>query len=245
MKLYLIIAAVLSCSAVLAQDVISTDRPTQTAATSLVPSGHFQMESGYLYINVDGGFISHSLNSLLRFGVSPRIELRAFVDHSWNRISLDGAERTANLWAPLQLGAKIRISENEGWIPAASFVGMILLRSGEGRLEIDRSVPDLRVAFSNDLPGIFDLFYSLGITWIGKDYTPLELYTVGVGITISPTVWGYVEFFGFFDSSPISPSLDTGLTWRVTDNVQLDLTGGFDFPKAGGFFLSSGFNFRL
>lgn len=232
-------------SAAQCQDVISTDRPTQAPATSLVPAGHFQMESGYLYVNLDGTFISSSANSLLRFGLSPAIEVRAFVDYRWNQLNLDGANRSENVWTPLQLGTKIRISENKGWVPAASFVGMILLRSGEGSLETDRSVPDLRLTFSNDIPGIFDVFYSLGIIWIGEGYTPLELYTVGLGITVSPRIWGFVEFFGFFDSTPVSPSLDAGFTWRVTDFVQLDLTGGVDFPGDGGFFLSSGISFRL
>jgi hypothetical protein len=231
MKFIVFLLGLFTCTTVMGQEVVSTDRPTQTPAASLVPAGNFQMESGYSYVNINGTEISNSANSLLRFGLSPAIEFRAFIDYSWSQFNFDGGDRSENGWAPLQLGTKIRISENDGWIPAASFVGMVLLRSGEGSLEISQATPDLRLAFNNKLPGIFDLFYSLGIAWIGEGFTPLELYTIGLGASITPKVWGFVEFFGFFDKTPVSPSLVAGLTWRVAKYIQLDVSGGFDLCR--------------
>lgn len=227
------------------EEIILTDRPSQTPATSLLPGGRFQVETGYLYSNTNATFVSHSFNTLARYGVNEFFELRAFVDHQWIRQGLDGANREESSWAPLQLGAKLKVSENKGWIPAMSFVGMVSLRSGENSLESSQSFPDLRMAFSNDLPGIFDTFYSVGIVWSGENYTPLELYTLGLGITLSDNIWSFVELYGYFDSAPVSPSLDAGITWRVSRFIQLDFTGGFDFPSEGRYFLATGANFRL
>ncbi len=223
---------------------IGTDRPSQAPSASLIAPYTFQFESGVLYRTFESSRLT-SFNSLWRFGVNENFELRAFIDYVRLDRELDGGDGTESGWAPLQLGTKIKISEQYGWLPQASLVAMLALPSGQGSAEINRLIPDLRVTFANDVPGVLDIFYSLGVFWEPSTFKAIGLYTIGTGFTISDRVWSFVEFYGYFNDFAFGPSINGGFTWLAGNNIKIDLTGGLDFPSDGGGFISSGISFRL
>jgi hypothetical protein len=55
---------------------IATDRPAVTNSSVVVPSGSLQAENGFLETNRQGQSISDGPETLLRFGVATRTELR-------------------------------------------------------------------------------------------------------------------------------------------------------------------------
>ena len=245
-RFFLTLLCIFYWTGVLAQesDPIGTDRPSQAPSAGLVNPGTFQFESGVIYrkfTNLSGV----SVNSLWRVGINENFELRAFVDYLYETRDLDGEDSDESGWAPLQIGTKIKLTDGQGWIPQASLVAMLFLPTGEGSFQLDRTLPDLRITFANDVPGILDVFYSVGVIWEPVNYRPIGLYTFGTGITISERVWSFVEVYGYFNTFIPNPSLNGGFTWLASDNVKIDLTGGIDFPSDGGGFISTGISFRL
>jgi len=223
---------------------IGTDRPSQAPSAALIAGGTFQFESGVLYRSIEGSSLT-SINSLWRIGINQNFELRAFIDYLAVNRDLDGGDGKESGWAPLQLGTKVKLSDQNGWIPQAALVAMIAIPSGEGSFESSRARPDLRITMANDIPGALDVFYSLGVFWVPVSFKAVGLYTVGTGITISDRVWSFVEFYGYFNDYDIEPSINGGFTWLAGNNIKIDLTGGFDFPSEGGGFISTGISFRL
>ena len=226
------------------QDPIGTDRPSQAPSAALLSPGILQFESGVLYRTFPS-LKTTSINSLWRLGINENFELRAFIDYSFINPELDGADGNESSWAPLQLGTKVKISDQYGWIPQTALVAMVFLPSGEGSLQLDKALPDLRLTFANDIPGALDVFYSLGVFWTPEEFDAVGLYTIGLGFTISDRVWSFVEFYGYFNDFIPDPSLNGGFTWLITNDIKFDLTGGFDFPSSGGGFISSGLSFRV
>ncbi len=223
---------------------ISTDRPSQAPSTGILQPGRFQFESGIMFNSIQEAQ-SFSFNSLWRFGINEHFEFRAFIDYRTLNLQLEGGDTDHSGWTPLQLGTKVKLTNAKGWVPETALVAMIALPSGEGVFQINRPIPDLRITFSNDLPGIFDLFYSIGIFWTPESFKPIELYTLGTGFTLSERWWSFVEIYGFFRNFGYSPSLNGGFTWLATDYVKIDLTGGVDFKNDGGGFISTGASFFL
>ncbi|MCA6078170.1 transporter [Fulvivirga sedimenti] len=224
--------------------VINTDRPSQAPSTGILHPGRIQLESGILYQSIPVAQ-SFSFNSLWRLGLNEYFELRAFIDYRTLNLQLDGGDTEESGWAPLQLGTKVKLTNANGWIPETALIAMFVLPSGQGAFETNRVIPDIRVAFSNDLPGNFDLFYSLGIFWTPESFTPIELYTLGTGFTISDRWWSFVEVYGFFRDFAYSPSINAGFTYLAGNQVKIDLTGGVDLRDNGGGFLSTGASFFL
>ena len=180
-----------------------------------------------------------------RIGLNEYFEFRAFIDYRTLNVQQEGGDTNEAGWAPLQLGTKVKLTNAQGWVPETALIAMFVLPSGQGAFETSRVIPDLRVAFSNDLPGNFDLFYSLGIFWTPETLTPVELYTLGTGFTISDQWWTFIEVYGYFRDFGYSPSINGGFTFLAGNQVKIDLTGGVDLRSNGGGFVSTGASFFL
>ena len=99
-SIFICLMLCLSISVLKAQDNIYTDRPTQTTASAVVPIGAFQIETGFYLLEytsqgITGGtdkFQYFSINNtLLRYGISDRIELRFGQELTKGRFLRDGS----------------------------------------------------------------------------------------------------------------------------------------------------------
>jgi len=64
---------------------IATDRPAVTNSSVVVPAGSFQAEDGFLETGSQGQSVLDGPESLVRFGITPRTELRFTVpDYFYN-----------------------------------------------------------------------------------------------------------------------------------------------------------------
>lgn len=69
------------------QPVISTDRPSVTEASTVVPKGYFQVENGVLFTRTQGDTILDLPETALRFGLLDRTELRFSVPDYFQTLS--------------------------------------------------------------------------------------------------------------------------------------------------------------
>jgi hypothetical protein len=106
---------------------LTTDRLDFTESSSTVGRGVLQLEMGYTYVYDDNeadGSIVHSHNTpetLFRYGVSDRVEVRLFWNYIWERtidgapVSFDGAEDFA-------VGTKIEMWTEQGFRPETAVI---------------------------------------------------------------------------------------------------------------------------
>ena len=207
-----------------------TDRPDFTESASIVPQKSFQLESGFEFVKT-GDLTENSLpNVLVRYGVHDHVEFR-FGGTGWSRLKINNATNTYR--NDLLAEAKLLLTKET----APADVAVILastLPVGDNEI----SSGDAEYGFK--LVGQFDVTSTLAFGFnIGamNGQVENERYIT----TILSAVFGkgltdkLGAFFGLYGEAPEqktwSPVFDTGLTYLVGNNSQLDCYLGLGLNK--------------
>lgn len=223
---------------------INTDRPTQSASAYTVGQGVLQFETGFLYQKSDfflpspdplnaspitADIQSFAYNStLIRYGISDRVELRFTQDLSGTRFLVDNqllASTEAQL-LPTYFGAKVGLVEEMGARPEISILANI---GGTPFSSVQSTTTfDFRFNFQHQLTKKLSLTYNLGGV-IGSDF--IGLYTLVGAYSLGSKVSAFVELFGFLnpENTPNDHRTDFGLIYLINPNLQLDLFSGVGF----------------
>ncbi|OEK05108.1 transporter [Roseivirga misakiensis] len=225
---------------------IVTDRPTQSVSAFTVGKGIFQVETGFALQVENAFFADFSMpgsmvfpadfqaitynTTLLRYGISDRVELRFGQNLGRTRVVADGdlLAKSDALFIPTSLGAKVNLLDPVGARPAISFVGQI---SGPlfSDLELGTDL-EFRFNFAHQLNENLSVGYNIGgvVNTNANDNSFTGLYTAVLGYSITPKLAAFAEFFGFLNSGQgqNDHQIDFGLTYLVNSNFQLDVYGG-------------------
>jgi hypothetical protein len=93
---------------------IATDRPTVTNSSVVVPSGSLQAESGFLETNSQGQSIADGPETLVRFGVAARTELRFTVPDYFYNLNSGGGRGSG--FGDLAIGVKEQLGPTPGGV---------------------------------------------------------------------------------------------------------------------------------
>jgi len=228
-----------------------TDRPDQTESTEIVPRGWVQTELGFG--DVDRG--DATAMALVRVGLTERVEFRAGLDE----VFLSGPDDAIDLG----LGAKIRLSDENGSRPAIAVLAALNQKIGDSLSPSSDGVrPSFRFVFSHTLSERLSLGYNAGVSW-DESFSPLGglpaafdrdllsrfVWTAALGIGATDRVGFFVEAFGdsgLSDHGRTETALDGGVTFLVRPNIQLDLFVGTGVSNAAPDWLAgAGVSFRL
>ncbi len=219
---------------------IATDRPDQTESPTTLAPGWVQLETGWTWTRdtADGVRVGvqEVPGTLLRFGLVPRLELRlAWAGWVGETTRVHGRRSEDDGLGDAELGVKIGLLRD----PAGSEIALLVSTSlpvGERPLSSERFDPALRLAVAHALNDQFDLGFNLGIAWESelddqgeRDTLSAYLYTVALGRSLSARWSTFVELFGELPASASGKpchSFDLGLTYRVRNTVQLDVSAG-------------------
>jgi hypothetical protein len=243
---------------------IVTDRPDFTESTSAVPRGRFQLEAGYTFTyNREGGQrdrVHTAPELLLRVGAADGFELRfGWEGYAWTDTTArvkndDGRSVTADDWSQgasdVELGFKLELAEQDGWQPELALLGALTAPSGSVSTSSGDVDPLLGVIWA------YELTDRVGIGGQVLLGTPTEedsrfvqtgaSVTMGVGLT--DRLGAYVEYFGIYPNTQHTDCahvVNGGLTYLVTDDLQLDWRAGFGLnEEADDFFTGVGFSWR-
>lgn len=206
-------------------DPIQTDRPDQTETAAIVPKGMFQVENGFSFQRKDANNSSFSLPSTLwKYGVNDNFELRLiteFLSEEINNEKLNG-------FAPIFIGFKVKLLEEEGILPKTSFIAHISLPNvASTNYKSDYFATEFRFTMQHTLSKKFNLGYNLGCEWDGFTAEPTFVYTITSGYSITKKLGVYAEFFGYLpQNSKASHLLDGGFTYLINNNFMVDLSSG-------------------
>lgn len=101
-----------------------------------------------------------------------------------------------------------------------------------------------KLAISHGLNNFLDLGYNLGYNYTGTGNGDL-IYTAAIGAGLSDKLGMYLETFGeYSDFKEFTSNLDSGITYLVEDNVQLDFSAGIGLNQKMNYF-SFGFSWNI
>lgn len=232
---------------------LETDRPDFTEASSTVHKGYIQIETGTYFETYEKNKVKVEYftynTTLVRYGLLDNFEIRLGWDFNEGITSING-QNTGNITSglsPLLLGMKVYITEEKSWVPEISLIGHIFLpftASTDYRPEtID---VDFRFSLSHTLSEKSSLGYNLGMAWIGDSAEANFIYTIAYGYSITDKFGAYVELYGDLpEDSKANHLWDTGVTYLVSNNLQLDVSVGTSITEGQDLLLSTGLSFRL
>lgn len=225
-----------------AQERIELDRPDQTETSSTVPLHFFQMETGYAYEKINENENSQQFPSILfKYGIGKHTELRLITEFDMDK----SFNQKQNKFQPVIIGFKTNLIEEDGIIPNISFLGHLSLFSKDDNGK-NRSLPEFKLLFDNELSETLSLGYNLGVNWdnnLNENY----IYTISLAKTITPKLNVFFESYGFI--SPFFKAdhrLDSGFTYFLNKNSAVDISAGKGLSQISpNWFVSFGYSFRL
>ncbi|ALJ00140.1 hypothetical protein DC20_15630 [Rufibacter tibetensis] len=231
-----------------------TDRPTLTEASSTVPRGFFQLETGFQYQKrtLDGLENKQWLypQALLRIGVFKAAELRleATFRREDYRVGDALLQRDRGL-STVRVGTKINILEAEGAVPEVSVLAMLEVPWGADAFEPRRVAPEAMLLFTNELSEKVKLQYNAGFRREpdeGEMENKLQ-FSLALSGKLSDKVTLSAEFFGEKPKgSPAENVIDGSIQFLVLPYVQLDaIVGTGVSSQAPELFVGGGLSFRL
>ena len=237
---------------------LASDRPDFTEASTTVGRGIVQLEMGYtLFGNDDAGTRtrSHSYPELLaRIGVlADWLELRIAWTHASENISFIPVSRTVSGSEDLYLGLKLGLTSQFGIWPEMALMPQMTVPTGHPEFTSHQVHPGLNWLYGWDLLEWLSFAGStqgnLAIDDVGDDYFEFaQSFTFGYSLT--QRLGAYTEWFMLTPAGATSARTqhyaDGGFTYRVTNNLQLDVRGGIGLSAASDdYFVGSGLVVRF
>ena len=223
---------------------IVTDRPDVTESSIVVPKGSLQFENGITWTNSHGVGSVDFTETLVRFGLTTRTELRLvtpnYVEH--------GTGYTASGFSDIAVGAKQQLGPLWGHFDL-SIIAALSLPTGANRISSHGFDPFIKFPWSKDLAkgwslgGMQSFFWNTeagrrNLFWEPTLVAEKELFGS----------WSvFVEYAGDFAQHGGSKQIaHFGTAYRVTSRQQIDCHFGFGIsPAAPEHFLAIGYSIRL
>lgn len=233
---------------------ISTDRPTVSVGSYIVPKGTFQIETGIIYINrndqTDRIENWSYATTLLRYGVLDNFEVRLGSSYESTNVYVKETQEdsTYSGIGPLAAGFKITIVHEKGIRPELAIVGSIIFRHvGHESYAPTFSYPIGLLTATHNLSKRFALGYNIGFAYSGETADGFFIYSAYLGFHITKRLWSFAELYGDFDNGNFpNHKLDAGLTYLIRKNLQVDVSAGTGISQdVDKYFLNAGISWRI
>lgn len=218
------------------ETTISTDRPGIPYGTSIVPTGHLQLETGLPTFENDDVSGGHSLllstPTYLRYGFSDNFELQ-LGGSPFNRLTVeqDARRHTVRGLGDAQIGAKYALANGSDGGPALSLVGFATVPTGSSAFSNGRPAYNLNAVANWSLGNSNGLTTMVSYTRspvAGDRYANTGTLAASLSHSFSERLGGYVEagWFPGFSNAADTALAGAGATVLLTRHVQID--GFFD-----------------
>ncbi len=256
-------------------DDIETDRPDFTQNRKTVGRGVVQLESGITYLQGrHNSYNDFSFpETLLRMGVvADWLELRLSQNFASDRTNLpDDDHRSKTGAQDMVVGVKLALTAQRGWLPEMGMIVHTSVPSGSPGF----STPGMLLPGVNWLYG-WDITKRVSLSgstqaYKTTDLVPLPTSRGGISALdhvqhafvvvaqsfsleyeVTDKLTPYFEWFALFPSGAMDPTknpqhyLDSGFTYKVTPNIQLDARAGMGLsPYSTALFAGSGLSLRF
>ncbi len=205
-------------------ETINAGRPGQAMGTKAIGKNMFQIETGVDYLQ-EGKITTP--NTVLKYGISDRIDINTALGYSFStnfsQLSTLSIGTFINLYNSEKLPIGMQLSYN---IPVKN-----LINSGS-----------VIFSTSTSLAKNLNLGLNLG-TQFGEGIDANALYVVNLSYSVNDKVGVFVEPYGTI-SNNFEINFDTGISYLINKDLQLDFLGGYGLNNENGLMLSVGFSWR-
>lgn len=230
-----------------------TDRPDATEASTTVPKGALQIETGAFYTSFEENEIKEEVlglnTTLVRYGILENLELRLGWNFEEGRTTINGMELddVTSGMSPLLAGIKVNITEEKGLMPEIALIGHIFLPfTASSDYRPETTATDFRFSLSHTLSEKSSLGYNIGAQWGADSPEAAYIYTLAYGYSITDRFGFYAELYGDLpEDSRANHFWDAGLTYLLMNNLQLDATVGSGITDGQDLLLSAGVSYRI
>ena len=230
-----------------------TDRPDATEASSTVGKGVLQFETGGLYESFEDNNIkseNYTFNTMLvRYGILDNVEFRLgwdFVEGT-SKVNGNKLDNVTSGLSPLLLGLKIDIAEENGAMPEIAIIGHVFpIFSASTDYRPEYTGVDFRLSLSHTLSDKSSIGYNIGAQWGDDSAEATAIYTVAYGYSFSDEFGMYAELYGDLpEDSSANHFWDAGLTYLVSNDLQLDAYFGTSITEGQDLLLGLGLSYRI
>lgn len=228
---------------------ITTDRPSFSDGTLIMPKGRWQIETGYTFADVDGARFETFGEVLLRFPFSDSVELRVS-NLSFGRAS-GTATRVDGLLDPI-LGMKYKFQNGvTGKSPDLALVVQTTVPAGDKAFRVDRYQPTAKLAWYLQTDALTGVGSNILVSDIGLDSARFSQWAASFYIarTLNPKTAAFAEVYRVMplsDGGRDGTFVDSGVTYLVNQSTQIDFRLGTGFDrKRDGWFAGAGIAWRF
>ena len=235
------LALLLAIGSISAQEII-TDRPDQTESSSTIPLKSLQIEAGVLFQRSNGLQANAYPSILWRYGVTKKIELRLQTQFETNK-SIKNTLKNSGI-SDLQIGTKIQLFKRENTNTEIAFLSHLIIPTAKSELTNDKLGTINKLSISHSITKKIGIGYNVGYDNLGTGSGNLT-YSIALGASISDKIGFYIEPYGeFTEFKNHLASFDTGFTYLLKDNFQLDVSYGTGLNYNMNYF-STGFSWNI
>jgi hypothetical protein len=140
---------------------------------------------------------------------------------------------------------RYHIYSGEGLMPNVGFQIRARLPVLSEDYHINDLAPRFILATSQKLSETFTLITNWGAAWNGNDSSPRGMYVVNLSFPFNGKLGTFVETFGGIQKGSSTINFDTGLAWLISNDLQLDIYGGYgENHGVQDYFMSMGVSWR-
>ena len=213
---------------------IISDRPSLTDSPLVISKGYIQIETGISVEEIQSG-----INSLVRIGIFDGFELRINSNYIINdEISF----QKKSSFDDFEIGSKFRILENDEKNTNIGFLTYLSIPTAPEVFSYNEYGFLNKLLFSHNLTYDSEIAYNIGYNKF-SNYDGLFTYSLIYGKSLG-SFSTFFELFGNSSSNNSNLNFDSGLTYMIDDDRQLDLSIGKGLNN-DLFFVNLGFSFRI
>lgn len=232
-------------------ETVNTDRPGQAFTPFTVGKGAFQVESGLVYIGSKDSNRNIRNNSLgltgfFKHGLSETFELNYGITVLNQAIRTDTDDKTDAGVQGINLGGRFNIKSGEGNKPSYGFLFTLLFNNfAHPAFRSEHVAPLFLFLYKQSVSDRVSLTGNLGMSWNGDTPDPQANYVVNLGFTLSDDLSVFVENYGWIRNEDFDSHFDGGISYLVSNNLQLDISGGYGKNNGiSDFFAATGISIR-
>ena len=238
--LFLICTTITVCS----QNII-TDRPDQTEASSTVPKNSFQIEMGILAQTSSNKAVTNFAgpSTLIRYGISEKVELRLFNQYESNKIELEGGNIKANGLGDIEIGTKIQLFKKGGVNTEIAFLSHAIIPTSKDELSNNSLGTINKLSISHSINEQIGVGYNIGYDNVNK--VSALTYSIAIGFSLSEKFGLYIEPYGALsEGNQFESNFNAGITYLAKNNLQLDVSYGTGLNNDMEY-VSTGFSWNI
>lgn len=231
---------------------MSTDRPDKTESPYTVDAGHFQVEMdifNYTYDRYDADLESDTRSETwnvapfnLKMGLLNNVDLQvifdSFIHQSTDDLTAGESDHTSGI-GDLTTRLKINLWGNDGGPTALALMPFVKIPTNSAQLGNTSVEGGLIVPLAVELPAGWGMGLMTELDFLKSDiksgYDTAFIHSITFSHDIVGNLAGYLEFFSSVSTQQESDwvgTVDVGLTYALTKDVQLDCGCNFGVTRA-------------